>query len=105
MWSLNEFYLAGRPSYYGWPYYAWSAGHDTETRDQIYAWLISGCGGDINEFTRYCKERGIRYLIASPDFDAGTYAFGAQFNWEFFADNLTQVASFSENGTKIYKIY
>lgn len=105
MWSLNSFYLAGRPSYYGWPYYAWSAGHDTDTRDQIYAWLISGCGGDINEFTRYCKERGIKYLIADPDFDNGEYAFGARFNWNFFAENLTQVASFNENGAKIYKIY
>ena len=105
MWSLNSFYLAGRPSYYGWPYYAWSAGHDTDTRDQIYAWLISGCGGDINEFTRYCTERGIRYLLADPEFDIGEYAFNAQFNWEFFAENLTQVASFNENGAKIYKIY
>ena len=37
--------------YYGWPYYAWSAGHDTYTRDTIYLWLITGCGGDIDEFT------------------------------------------------------
>ena len=28
-WSMNRFILAGRPMYYGWPYYAWSAGHDT----------------------------------------------------------------------------
>ena len=105
MWSFHEFYLAGRPSYYGWPYYAWSAGHDTETRDKIYAWLISGCGGDIEEFKRYCKERGIKYLIADPEFSFGEYYEGATFNWEFFAENLPQVASFSAIGTKIYKIY
>ncbi|SCW62882.1 hypothetical protein SAMN02910456_02248 [Ruminococcaceae bacterium YRB3002] len=105
MWSLEDFYLAGRASYYGWPYYAWSAGHDTEKRDQIYAWLITGCNEDIDEFTRYCKERGIKYLIASPDFNAGTYAFDAHFDWDFFSRNLTQVAAFNENGCKIYKIY
>jgi hypothetical protein len=35
-WAMDRFYLAGRPSYYGWPYYAWSAGHDTYTRESVY---------------------------------------------------------------------
>lgn len=104
-WSMNRFLLTGRPMYYGWPYYAWSAGHDTETRDKIYVWLITGCGGDINEFKRYCKERGIRYLIADPEFDDGDYGEGVYFNLEFFEKNLTQVAYFSEESTVIYKIY
>ena len=105
MWSFEDFYLAGRPSYYGWPYYAWSAGHDTDTRDTIYGWLITGCHENIDEFVRYCKERNIRYLIASPDYEGGAYADGAEFNYEFFADNLSQVASFNEYGVRIYKIY
>ncbi len=104
-WSMNRFLLAGRPMYYGWPYYAWSAGHDTDTRDKIYVWLISGCGGDINEFRRYCKERGIRYLIADPEFEDGEYGEGVFFNRDFFERNLTQVAYFTEENTVIYKIY
>lgn len=104
-WSMNRFLLAGRPMYYGWPYYAWSAGHDTDTRDRIYCWLISGCGGDINEFKRYCKERGIRYLIADPEFEDGDYGDGVYFNREFFEKNLQQVAYFTEENTIIYKIY
>ena len=104
-WSMNRFLLTGRPMYYGWPYYAWSAGHDTNTRDKIYVWLISGCGGDINEFKRYCKERGIRYLIADPEFEDGEYGEGVYFNREFFEQNLQQVAYFTEEGTVIYKIY
>ena len=104
-WSMNRFLLAGRPMYYGWPYYAWSAGHDTNTRDTIYLWLISGCDGDIKEFKRYCKERGIRYLIADPDFDDGDYGEDVFFNREFFDANLTQVAYFTEEKTVIYKIY
>lgn len=105
MWSMNRFILAGRPMYYGWPYYAWSAGHDTYTRDTIYLWLITGCGGDIDEFTRYCKERNIRYLIVDPDFEQADFGNGITFNKEFFEDNLTQDAYFAEEDTTIYKIF
>ena len=105
-WSLNRFYLAGRPAYYGWPYYPWSAGHDTYTREQVYFWLISGCGGDIDAFTSYCQERGIRYLVDDPEFYTFSYPEGVTFNESFFADNLTQVAYFpNDNNTIIYKIY
>ncbi len=105
MWSMNRFILAGRPMYYGWPYYAWSAGHDTYTRDTIYLWLITGCGGDIDEFTRYCKERNIRYLIVDPDFETTDFGNGITFNKSFFEDNLTRVAYFAEEDTTIYKIF
>ena len=104
-WSMNRFILAGRPMYYGWPYYAWSAGHDTYTRDTIYLWLITGCGGDIDEFTRYCKERGIRYLIADPEFEQADFGNGIYFNKKFFEENLTQAAYFAEENTTIYRIY
>lgn len=104
-WSMNRFILAGRPMYYGHAYYAWSAGHDTYTRDTIYQWLISGCGGDINEFTRYCKERNIRYLIVDSDFDGVTFESGVTFNREFFEQNLTQAAYFAEENTTIYRIF
>ena len=104
-WSMNRFILAGRPMYYGWPYYAWSAGHDTYTRETIYLWLISGCDNDIEEFTRYCKERHIRYLIADSEFYNAEFDNGVTFNREFVEKNLTQVAYFAEEDTTIYRIY
>ena len=104
-WSMNRFILAGRPMYYGWPYYAWSAGHDTYTRETIYLWLISGCDNDIEEFTRYCKERHIRYLIADSEFYNAEFDNGVTFNREFVEKNLTKVAYFAEEDTTIYKIY
>ena len=67
--------------------------------------LISGCGGDINEFVRYCKERNIRYLITDPEFTFSANESGTEFNWDFFAENLTQVAAFNQSGTRVYKIY
>ena len=104
-WSMNRFILAGRPMYYGWPYYAWSAGHDTYTRETIYLWLISGCGDDIEEFTRYCKERRIKYLIVDSELINAEFDNGVTFNKEFVEKNLTQVAYFAEEDTRIYKIY
>ena len=104
-WSMNRFILAGRPMYYGWPYYAWSAGHDTYTRETIYLWLITGCDNDIEEFTRYCKERHIRYLIADSEFYNAEFDNGVTFNREFVEKNLTQVAYFAEEDTTIYRIY
>lgn len=107
MWSVNRFYLAGRPSYYGWPYYAWSAGHDTDKRDKIYKWLISGCGGDIDTFKAYCREREIKYLVFDPEFyDLHDNNDRAIYAAEFFATNLKQVAYFpDDNNTIVYQIY
>ena len=102
---MNRFILAGRPMYYGWPYYAWSAGHDTNTRDTIYQWLISGCDNDVNEFTRYCKERNIKYLIIDQDFYDMDLDSGVELNKEFVERNLKQVAYFAEEDTTIYKIF
>ena len=104
-WSMNRFILAGRPMYYGWPYYAWSAGHDTNTRDTIYQWLISGCGNDPNEFIRYCKERNIKYLIIDDDFDHLDLDSGVELNKQFVERNLKHVAYFAEENTTIYKIF
>ena len=105
-WALNRFSLSGRAMYYGWPYYAWSAGHDTDTRNVIYGWLASGCDGDVDEFVRYCKERHIRYVIDDPDFYTQELVDGRTYNHEFFAENFTTAAYFADdNGTTIYRIY
>lgn len=107
-WSMNRVILAGRPLYYGWPYYAWSAGHDTNTRQIIYDWLLTGCDGNIDEFTRYCRERNIRYLILDPEFYSYVTEDGKYNNVavDFFAANLTQVAYFADDyNTIVYKIY
>ena len=103
-WAMDRFFLAGRPAYYAWPYYAWSAGHDTYTREDIYYWLISGCNNDFSEFQRYCHERGITYLIDDPSFFGYNYPEGVYYNKEFFAENLTPVAYFPEEATTIYRI-
>lgn len=103
MWSTNDFFLSGRMAYYGWPYFAWSAGHDTEIRQANYQWLLTGCYGNIDEFRRYCGEQGITYFIASDDYfgveESNHYYFA-----NFFETYLEPVATFPEINTTIYKI-
>lgn len=105
-WSFNRFILTGRPMYFGWPYFAWSAGHDTDTRFVIYSWLLSGCDGDADRFREYCRERGIKYVVADPEIAGVEMSPGYTYDPDFFAENLTQVAYFPEDrGTIIYQVY
>ncbi len=106
-WSYNRFFLAGRPAYFGHPYYAMSAGHDTIKRDEIYYWLLSGCNGNIDEFVRYCKERNIRYLVEDPEiFTQVSDRTGRNYNAVYLREHLTPVAYFyNDNFTTVYKIW
>ncbi len=102
MWSVNDFFLSGRRVYYGWPYFAWSAGHDTTTRQINYQWLLCGANGNISEFRRYCNEMGIRYVILSDDYYGNSETSG-YYDPQFFETNLTEMIRF-EDGTAIYKV-
>ena len=102
MWSVNDFFLSGRRIYYGWPYFAWSAGHDTTTRQINYQWLLTGSNGNINEFRRYCNEMNIRYVILSDDYYGNAETRDYYFP-EFFEENLTEMVRF-DDGTAIYKV-
>jgi sugar lactone lactonase YvrE len=46
--------MAGRRVFYGWPYYAWSAGYDASKRDKVYM--------DPSKVYRLLKENGIKYV-------------------------------------------
>ncbi|MBR5937158.1 MAG: hypothetical protein IKZ90_02655 [Clostridiales bacterium] len=102
MWSVHDFFLSGRRIYYGWPYFAWSAGHDTATRQINYQWLLTGCNGNIDEFHRYCNEMNIRYVIACGDY-YGNDETRDFYDEVFFHENLIEVVTF-DNGITIYKV-
>ena len=100
--SMNTFFLSGRFAYYGHPYYAWSAGYDTDARKDIYAQLLTGCDGSIGNFRTLCARENISYVLMDddmrndPDFTADE---------PFFTNNLTVAASFAdENNTVIYNV-
>ena len=105
-WYIHDFFLSGRMSYYAWPYYAWSAGHDTNTRFQTYEWLLTGCDGDLELFRQTCAAQGIDYLILDTELLSYQNAAGESIvNSGFFQDNLTRVAYFpNENDAQIFSV-
>src|SRR3954452_15292375 len=50
--------MAGRRVFYGWPYYAWSAGYDAAKRDRVYMDLFEN--RDPWKVYRLLKENGIK---------------------------------------------
>jgi DNA-binding beta-propeller fold protein YncE len=52
--------MAGRRVFYGWPYYAWSAGYDASKRDRLYLELFEN--RDPWKVYRLLKENGIKYV-------------------------------------------
>ena len=52
--------MAGRRVFYGWPYYAWSAGYDASKRDRVYTELFEN--RDPWKVYRLLKENGIKYV-------------------------------------------
>jgi DNA-binding beta-propeller fold protein YncE len=52
--------MAGRRVFYGWPYYAWSAGYDAAKRDRVYIDLFEN--RDPWKVYRLLKENGIKYV-------------------------------------------
>lgn len=102
-YHMNEFFFSGRKIFFGWPYYTWSAGHDTHYRENILRNLLHGYNNDPAKFKETVKEYNIRYaiidstLIHSSDYitDIG-----------FFEDNFKKVYDIEGNEqTGIYKLY
>jgi DNA-binding beta-propeller fold protein YncE len=93
--------MAGRRVFYGWPYYAWSAGYDAGKRDRVYTELFEN--RDPWKVYRLLKENGISYV----GFDGAVRH--AQFikhpNEQVYATYFPKVFEDSRyNGLVIYKI-
>jgi DNA-binding beta-propeller fold protein YncE len=93
--------MAGRRVFYGWPYYAWSAGYDASKRDRVYTDLFEN--RDPWKVYRLLKENGIKYV----GFDGAVRQ--AQFikrpNEQLYAAYFPKVFEDSRyNGLVIYKV-
>jgi DNA-binding beta-propeller fold protein YncE len=93
--------MAGRRVFYGWPYYAWSAGYDASKRDRVYIELFEN--KDPWKVYRLLKENGIKYV----GFDGAVRQ--AQFikrpNEQLYATYFPKVFEDSRyNGLIIYKV-
>lgn len=64
-YSLNKVVMGGAMLYYGWPYYAWSAGYDTYTRDLEVKKMYEAASAE--ELDALIEEHNIRYIIVDHD--------------------------------------
>jgi len=100
-YSMHTFFLSGRYSYYGHPYYAWSAGYDTEARMALYADLLTGCGGNYENFRALCLQENISYILIDDDLRGQTEF---PLDEAFFTSNMISAVTFEEGNTVIYKV-
>mgnify|MGYP000851670580 CR=1 FL=1 len=99
-YSYDNFFFSGRRSWYGPPYYAWSAGHDTKTREAKLYGLIEY--PDLAYYNSFFKGEKIDAILVDdearnhPDFPV---------NEELIAALYPLVASFENDGnSRIYMV-
>jgi hypothetical protein len=98
--TLHAVQFAGRPIYFGWPYYAWSAGYDTDTRFEIMKHIYNP--GSSEELYELLHNEGIRYVVID---DAVRTTKEYQVNETLIAQTLPLVFSDEKDHTSIYSAY
>jgi hypothetical protein len=61
--------MNGRRIFYGWPYFAWSMGYDTHTRDVLYERMFTE--KDPSKLIHVLQENGIRYVAIDNGLRSG----------------------------------
>lgn len=64
-YALNQVVLGGAMLYYGWPYYAWSAGYDTDYRMEQVKYMYESNSSE--ELVKLIEENNIDYIIIDED--------------------------------------
>ena len=94
--SVSEFTVSGCRMYSGWPYYAWSAGYDTDYRFEMAKCIYSI--GDETELLRILSDENINYVL----YEEGMYYDDVAAREDVIANALTLVFE-SRNG--MYRLY
>lgn len=95
---LDPVLLAGRPIYYGHPYYAWSAGYDTYKREDIVK-EIYACR-DKELLNKLLKENNISYILV----DDGVRSQVNELDEVFISTVLDKAVTIKQSNTNIYKV-
>lgn len=69
-YALHKVVLGGAMLYYGWPYYAWSAGYDTWEREEIVKQMYEA--SDSVTLDALMTEHNIRYIVVDHDVRTST---------------------------------
>lgn len=60
-YTVNEITLSGRMMYCGWPYYAWSAGYDTDSRGSLMKLIYTE--EDPDTLRSLVEDAGVDYIV------------------------------------------
>lgn len=89
--------LAGRKIFLGWPYFSWSLGYDTDTRDTIRKSLFSSQG--TYSFCQEAKRYNISYVAIDPQEKTDFLI-----NQLFFQQNFSKNYENPKTGFTIYSV-
>lgn len=97
---IHPILLAGRKFFYGWPYYAWSAGYDTYGREAVVKQIYGGT--DIARIKELVRQNNISYIvIESGNRNAKAY----ELNEELFRKNFKLVYENGQRDIAIFRTY
>ncbi|MDP4179287.1 MAG: hypothetical protein Q8900_13250 [Bacillota bacterium] len=96
VYCINPILMAGRSIFFGWPYFAWSAGYDTLGREKIVKQIYGGT--DSDEVKKLVKENHINYIVID---DGNRQSETYKLNEELIKDTFTKV--YDGGGVTIYK--
>lgn len=94
--SVSDFTVSGCRMYCGWPYYAWSAGYDTDYRFEMAKYIYSI--DDEAELLRTLSEENINYVL----YERGMYYDDVAAREDVIANALSLVF---ESGDGNYRLY
>jgi hypothetical protein len=97
--SLHAVQFAGRPIYFGWPYYAWSAGYDTYTREQKMHSIYSATNAET--LWELVHAEGIRFIVID---DAVRTSQEYKVNEALIAQTLKLAFKDPKDNTIIYRV-
>jgi hypothetical protein len=93
--------MAGRRVFYGWPYYAWSAGYDANERDRVYRELFES--RDARRVFNLLKANGITYVAFDNAVRHGEFI--KRPNEQIYADYFSKVFQGAQGGYNSLTIY
>ncbi|NLY74904.1 MAG: YfhO family protein [Firmicutes bacterium] len=98
-YCIHPILMAGRKIFYGWPYFAWSAGYDVDGRNVITSNIYGGY--DLQIVKELLEENQIRYVVIE---DGNRQSYEYRLNEDLFRDNFTLVYQNEERRIDIYKV-
>jgi hypothetical protein len=96
--SVSDFTVSGCRMYCGWPYYAWSAGYDTDYRFEMakYIYTID----DEAELLRTLSEENINYVL----YERGMYYDDVEASEDVIATALSLVFESEDGNYRLYRV-